>query len=176
MECAVTLIHQNGILLSAFADSIYSALKLGRGKYQNIFIHGPANSGKTFILSVYDTFCNPATGTFAWVGAEKAEVIMLNDFCWNPSMIAWADFLQLLEGDIVHLPAPKNICSEDRIHQRHTIICNGRCTYGTSKGWFYRSRKHRNGPSPMASFQFLEADSTKRTNSFNSLQKIGLGQ
>ena len=36
---------------------------------------------------MYNTFCNPATGTFAWVGAE--------------------------EGDIVHLPAPINFSKED---------------------------------------------------------------
>ena len=76
-----------------------------------------ANTGKTFILfalkCIYQPFCNPATGTFAWVGAEQAEIIMLNDFHWNPSIIPWSDFLQLLEGDIVHLPAPKNFCSRD---------------------------------------------------------------
>ena len=72
---------------------------------------------KTFILSplkkVYNAFCNPATGSFAWVGAEDAEVILLNDFRWNPAIIAWADFLQALEEDIVHLPAPKNFCKHD---------------------------------------------------------------
>ena len=48
-------------------------------------ITGPANCGKTFIFNplreIYETFTNPATGTFAWVGAELAEVIFLNDFC-----------------------------------------------------------------------------------------------
>ena len=43
---------------------------------------------------------------FAWLGVEDAEVVLLNDFCWHPSIIALADFLQLLEGDIVHIPAP----------------------------------------------------------------------
>jgi len=82
-----------------------------------VYIHGPCNTGKTFILSplkkLYDAFCNPATGSFAWVGAEDAEVILLNDFQWNPAIIAWAHFLQVLEGNIVHLPAPKNCCKQD---------------------------------------------------------------
>ena len=56
---------------------------------------------------------NPATGSFAWIGAEEAEVIFVNDFRWHPQVIAWADLLQALEGDIVHLPAPKNVCSRD---------------------------------------------------------------
>ena len=33
---------------------------------------------------------------------------MLNDFRWSTSIIPWSDFLQMLEDDIVHLPAPKN--------------------------------------------------------------------
>ncbi|CAH3186635.1 unnamed protein product [Porites lobata] len=83
----------------------------GRGKYRNIFIYGDTNCGKSFILAplkvIYKTFCNPATGSFAWLGAEDAEVIFLNDFRWHPKIIAWADFLQALEGDTVHLPTPK---------------------------------------------------------------------
>ena len=59
------------------------------------------------LKSIYGTFCHPTTGTFAWVGAEEADIIMLNDFRLKPSIIAWDDMLLLLEGDIVHLPAPK---------------------------------------------------------------------
>ena len=114
---AVKLLEGHGILLTTFATAIYTALEKGRGKYQNIYIHGPANTGKTFILSplkeVYHAFCNPATGSFAWMGVDEAEIILLNDFRWNPKIIAWADFLQALEGDIVHLPAPKNVCERD---------------------------------------------------------------
>ena len=35
------------------------------------------------------------TGTFAWLGAEEAEVIFLNDFRWSQAVIAWADLLQI---------------------------------------------------------------------------------
>ena len=100
-----------------FCSAVYNALSKGRGKYRNIFIYGETNCGKSFILSplkvIYNTFCNPATGSFAWLGAEDAEIIFLNDFRWHPKIIAWADFLQALEGDTVHLPAPKNVCSRD---------------------------------------------------------------
>ena len=65
------------------------------------------------LKEIFNTFCNPATGTFTWVGVEEAEIILLNDFRWKPSIIAWADMLQLLEGDIVHLPAPKNFSKHD---------------------------------------------------------------
>ena len=114
---AVTLMEHHGIMISAFATAIYTVLEKGRAKYQNIYIHGPANTGKTFILSplkvIYNAFCNPATGSFAWIGVDEVEIIFLNDFRWDPKIIAWADFLQALEGDIVHLPAPKNVCPRD---------------------------------------------------------------
>jgi hypothetical protein len=117
LETALKALRNNCISVEAFCTALYIALKKGRGKYQNIFIHGPANSGKTFILSplkiIYHTFCNPATGTFAWLGAEEAEVIFLNDFRWSQAVIAWADLLQALEGDTVHFPAPKNFCKRD---------------------------------------------------------------
>lgn len=60
------------------------------------------------LKKLYKAFSNRATGTFAWVGAEEAD-----DFRWHPSIIAWGDLLQLLEGDTLHLPAPKNFCKKD---------------------------------------------------------------
>ena len=96
---------------------LYIKLLVSAVEYQNVYVYGPSNSGKSFILkplrSIFNTFTNPATGTFAWLGVEDAEVVLLNDFCWHPSIIAWANFLQLLEGDMVHIPAPKNVCSKD---------------------------------------------------------------
>ena len=40
---------------------------------------------------------------------SRKLLFLLNDFRWNPAIIAWADFLQVLEGDFVHLPAPEMI-------------------------------------------------------------------
>ena len=78
---------------------------------------GPPNCGKTFLLNPLTTinniFSNPATGTFAWVGVDKAECIFLNDFHWSPQLVPWHDFLLLLEGQTVHLPAPKTHFSKD---------------------------------------------------------------
>ena len=58
-------------------------------------------------------FCFPASGTFAWVEAEKADVICLNDLRWNDKLIPWADFLNLLEGLPIHIQAPKTHFAED---------------------------------------------------------------
>ena len=117
LRCAIEVVQQNGIELAAFATAVYQLLKLGRGKYRNIFIHGPANCGKSFLLQplklVFKIFLNPAHGTFAWVGVDECEVIFLNDFRWSPTLIAWETLLVLLEGDITHLPAPKKLCHKD---------------------------------------------------------------
>ncbi|KAK3753753.1 hypothetical protein QZH41_005244 [Actinostola sp. cb2023] len=131
-ECALQLLDRNGIEASTYFNAMYQALKLGRGKYRNIYIYGPANSGKTFMLaplkSIYIAFVNPATGSFAWVGAEQAEVILLNDFRWSASIIAWSDFLQMLEGDTMHLAAPKSFMQQDLVFEKDTIFCYRRFT------------------------------------------------
>ena len=98
----------------------------GRGKFRNILITGPANCGKTFLLKplslVYRSFVNPATSTFAWVGAEQAELLFLNDFRGSPQVIPWHDMLLLLEGEPVHLPAPKTHYTQDILLTSDTPI------------------------------------------------------
>ena len=54
-----------------------------------------------------DTFSNLASFSFAWVGIYKTEVIFLSDFRWFLQIIPWHDLLLRLEGQLVHLPAPK---------------------------------------------------------------------
>ena len=41
------------------------------------------------------------------MGVEKKELMLQNDLRWTPEMIPWSDFLNLLEGQTVHLAAPK---------------------------------------------------------------------
>ena len=117
LVCAREVLERNGVEESYFAEQVYELLDKGRGKYRNIMIVGVANCGKTFLLDplnvIYETFSNPASTSFAWVGAEKAEILFLNDFRWTPSVIQWHDFLLLLEGQLVHLPAPKSHYAKD---------------------------------------------------------------
>ena len=125
-ETAINTLHRNNINAQAFTGAIKTLLEKGRGKYCNILIVGPANCGKTFILkplvSIFETFVNPATSSFAWVGAEKAEVIFLNDFRWSSQLIPWHDLLLLLEGEKVHLPAPKTHFVQDILLDQDTPI------------------------------------------------------
>ena len=92
-------------------------LTKGRGKFRNILVVWPANCGKTFLLSssqkIFNTFSNQANDKYAWLRAEKAEIIFLNDFRWSQEMIASKELLILLEGQAVHLPSLKNHYSND---------------------------------------------------------------
>ena len=80
-------------------------------------ITGNANCGKTFLLNqlnlIFNTFCNPASGSFAWFGVQNAECILLNDFRWSPQVIPCHDLLLILEGHVEHLPAPKTNFAKD---------------------------------------------------------------
>ena len=106
-----------------FAAALRDLLTNGRGKGRYIITYGPANSGKTSILNaittIFDVFTNPCSSKYAFVGAEKAEVIFMKDLQWSPDMISWQVFLNLLDGQNVHLAAPKSHFSEDM------YICSG---------------------------------------------------
>ena len=107
------ILVNNDIGIESFLSAIYNALRYGRGKYRNVYIYGPPNCGKTFLLS-------PAAGMFAWLGIEKAEVVWLNDLRWKPTLIPWCELLQVLEGDIVHFSAPKNLMSQNVVLDKDT--------------------------------------------------------
>lgn len=117
LACAEEVLMKNAIHPLLFASAIRDALVQGRGKWRNIFICGPANCGKTFILKplelIYESFTNPAKDKYCWVDADKKEVILLQDFRWDPETIAWKSLLLLLEGETVKLPAPKNQFARD---------------------------------------------------------------
>ena len=72
----------------------------------------PANCGKTFMLSplqtLFKTFRNSENNKYAWIGADEVECIFLNDFRSSNEVIPRKQVLQLLEGQEIHLPSPKN--------------------------------------------------------------------
>ena len=129
--CAEEILANNQVPLQVFCDAVWDLLIKGRGKYRNIMITGNANCGKTFLLNpltlIFNTFCNPASGSFAWVGVQNAECIFLNDFRWSPQVIPWHDLLLMLEGHVVHLPAPKTHFAKDISLTSDTpIFCTGK--------------------------------------------------
>lgn len=123
LNMAETVLTNNGVTCASFSTIVKELLDKGRGKYRNVMITGPANCGKTFLLNplnhVYKTFTNPATTSFAWVGSE--------DFRWSPQVLPWHNMLLLLEGQTVHLPAPKSHFSKDITFNTDTpIFCTGK--------------------------------------------------
>ena len=115
---AKEILRNNKINAYVFAEAIRTLLELGRAKNHNILLVGPANFGKTFLLSpltgIYDTFLNPSSSKYAFVGAEiKKEPIFLNDLRWSQEMILWQELLNLLEDQNVHLTAPKTQYARD---------------------------------------------------------------
>ncbi|CAB3978629.1 Hypothetical predicted protein [Paramuricea clavata] len=72
-----------------------------------------------FILSKSS---KPVNDKYAWVGADYAEAIVLQDFRWSREMIPWNDLLLLLERETVKLLAPKNQFSSDVIIEKDTPI------------------------------------------------------
>ena len=108
---AKEILCNNKINAYVFAEAICTLLKLGQGKNCNILLVGPANCGKTFVLNplteIYDTFLNPSSSKYAFIGAENKELIFLNDLRWSQEMIPWQEFLNLLKGQSVHLSALK---------------------------------------------------------------------
>ena len=138
LQCALEVLHNNNVHPIVFAVAMRDLLVKGRGKFRNIIIVGPANCAKTFLLSplqeIFNTFSNPANDKYAWLGAENAELIFLNDSRWSSEMIAWKELLLLLEGQTVHLPSPKNQYANDICIDKNTpIVATGK--YNSTDEW-----------------------------------------
>lgn len=116
-QCAIEVLRNNNINTYVYADALRELLRKGRGKFRNLMLIGPTNCGKTFLLSplqtLFSAFSNPSNDKYAWIGVDKCQVIFLNDFRWSSELIAWKEFLLLLEGQMVHLPTPKNHFNKD---------------------------------------------------------------
>ena len=51
LQCAEQILLWNNVSREAFSEAVGNLLEKGRGKFQNIFLKGPANTGKTFLLN-----------------------------------------------------------------------------------------------------------------------------
>ena len=100
-------------------------LELGQGKSRNILLAVPANCGKTFLLNplteIYDSFLNPPSSKYTFVGAENKELIFLNDSRWSQEMIPWHKFLNLQGGVSVYLAAPNIHYARDILLQMMSL-------------------------------------------------------
>ena len=122
--------------VAGFASYIFELLAQGRGKLRNIMIYGQTNCAKTFMLKPLKCifgdrlFDNPTNHKYARVSADKAEVILLQDFRFRREVITWNDLLLLLEGETVKLPAPKNHFATDVVISSDVpIVCHIKSTH-----------------------------------------------
>ena len=123
LHAACQILQANNKSVREWQETMKACLQMGRAKQNNIFLIGERNCGKTFLLQpltkIFTTFCNPATGTFNWVGAINTELVYLNDFRYPPvekgreKVIPWSDFLNLTDGSAVTVAAPKTHFAQD---------------------------------------------------------------
>ena len=125
-ECALQVLKQNNVHPCVFASAVRDLLEKGRRKFRNLMIVSSANCGKIFLFSplprIFATFANPATTSYAWLGVEEAEIILLNNFRWSKEVIARKELLLLLEGQPIHFPAPKTSYAKDILLEKDTPI------------------------------------------------------
>ena len=126
LENAKEVLRNNDINIYTFADAMRRCIREGRRKGVNIMLLGPFNCAKSFLLDplelMYKAFMNPASAKYAFVGMDSCEVAVLNDFRFNSEMISWSELLNLLEGQTVHLPRPKNLYPNDmEIHRTNNL-------------------------------------------------------
>ena len=60
-------------------------------------------------------FENLSNNKLGWVGADKAIVILFQDYRWDKKSISWKNLLLLLEGETLKLSAPKFFFAEKTI-------------------------------------------------------------
>ena len=79
-------------------------------------LSGRPNCGNSFVLNplkdIFNAFVDPANSTFAWGGADTAEIVYLNNFRWDEKVMARVDMQNLLESTPVHIAAPKTHFAE----------------------------------------------------------------
>ena len=97
-----------------FQQALCKTLSEGRAKMNNLFLLGPPNSGKSFLvkplLGVYRCYQQPEGGSYQLEAMLGKELCFLNDFEWDASerWCRWAHFKNFLEGLELPIGRPKN--------------------------------------------------------------------
>lgn len=120
LNTALEVLELNHLNPQTFSTYLRELLTEGRGKWRNLMLIGDSNCAKSFmfkplkeIFGKKKVFENATNDKFTWVGADKAKIILLQDFRFDRAMISWNNLLLLLEGETVKLPAPKNHFASD---------------------------------------------------------------
>ena len=121
LRSAKEVLKQNGFNVYVFAVALRDAIIKGRPKNKNSMLVGPKNCGKSFLLNSLELIY-PGNDKYVWVEWDEGKIVYLNDFGWSQELIAWHDFLLLLEGPTVHLPRPKNMYITNSVITRNNTL------------------------------------------------------
>ena len=77
---------------------------------------------------IYNAFNNPANDKCAWVDADNAEVIILQDFRRSSELICWKDLMLLQKISLQLMFASKKTCkfllrAEEKLNLLGSITC-----------------------------------------------------
>jgi hypothetical protein len=142
------------LMTGVFASAVRLSLEVGARKGTNVYLHGPANTGKSVLLAplthIYRTFHKPAGGgSFRLQKLEDAEIVLWNDWRFCPDIISWESLLLLGEGAPMMIPRPQNVFQGDYEHARALpvfITAKARMTH----------HDHREEAMMAARFRFFE--------------------
>ena len=100
--------------LDLFCCAIYKALAEGRKKKNNVFLVGPTNAAKSFLVkplaTIFKCYTIPDGGTHQLEEVLDKEIVFLNDFEWDrkEAWMRWSYFKDFLEGSGISVAMPKN--------------------------------------------------------------------
>ncbi len=105
-------LQRNGIG-GDFEKAIYTALLQGRSKKTNVFLLGPTNAAKSFLVKplslLLRCYTVPDGGNYQLEALVDKELLYLNGFSWDEKWLKWSYFKTLLEGaEAIMVARPKN--------------------------------------------------------------------
>ena len=115
---AEEVLTQNDIEPVAFKRAVLRALEHGPEKSTNVFLHGPTNCGKSFLLNpllgLYRCFKKPQKGSsYAMSGLEECEAVLWHEFEHDEKVLSWSDMLLWLEGEEWNIGKSKSFADRD---------------------------------------------------------------
>ena len=121
---AVDILVRNGVHPSTLAHAIHQSLQVGARKFTNLYLLGPKNCGKSFLLrpleDVYQCMFKPGGGgQYRLTDLMNCEVVLWQDWRFDRHIISWETLLLLGEGATFLVPLPQNTgVSGDGMYRR----------------------------------------------------------
>jgi hypothetical protein len=129
IPAAEQILDRNDVDSATFKGAVLHALRKGAAKFSNVFVAGPGNCGKTFLLQplekIYRTFVVPGGGgQYRLAGIVDTEVTVWQDVRWADvrGVITWSTLLVMLEGGAWTVPMPQNVSHGDYHFDKATPV------------------------------------------------------